>query len=210
MLVRLGEVDPDDLAAVDVDRFKERLVQIPTTGWAGFDIGGLAVAERQQGRVEIGVDDIEVDSGGVDEPLPDGVLPVQAPVAEAAFELLVRGGNDEDRDRLGHRFQHVAGPLDVDVEDDVFPGGEPTGCTGTALALIAFDIGIDADLAEQLAFAPVASLAVVKDIAVDGGLTGSGELSSVSNLFRLPEPGSALLVAAGALALRLRCRSVST
>jgi hypothetical protein len=85
------------------------------------------------------------------------------------------------------------------------PGG-PTGCTGFPLVMIAFDIGVDQDLLETLAFAPVGSLAVVKDIAVDGGLTGAAALVAASNEFVAPEPAAALLVAAGLLGLARRRR----
>ena len=73
--------------------------------------------------------------------------------------------------------------------------------------LIVFDIGVDQDLVETLAFAPVGSLAVVKDIAVDGWLLGAAALLVASNEFRsAPEPAGALLVAAGLLGASLSRR----
>lgn len=86
------------------------------------------------------------------------------------------------------------------------PGG-PTGCSGTPETLIVFDAAVDRDLFAGMSFAAVGSLAVVHDIAVDGGLLGTAALTSATNEFRVPEPAAAtLLVAAGGLALWLRRR----
>jgi hypothetical protein len=117
--------------------------------------------------------------------------------------------------RLGLEGSSVAGDGAVTGIEDlcldgIFDPGGPTGCTGDPLLLLVFDVDVDEDLVDQLAFAPVSSLAVVKDLAVDGGLEGAAELVSASNHFRLPEPGRALLCAAAALALGLRRRSIPT
>ena len=74
--------------------------------------------------------------------------------------------------------------------------------------LIVFDtLGI-AEPSASLAFLPAALLAVVTDIAVDGGGTGGfASLVSASNRFQIaavsavPEPGAFLLLIAGLLAL---------
>jgi hypothetical protein len=97
------------------------------------------------------------------------------------------------------------------IEDLCFGGpfaGGPLGCTGASSdTLIAFDVGDDAELAVGLDFGPVAALGVVTDLGVDGGLGGSAALSAATNRFLVPEPTTAVLLAAGALALALARRT---
>jgi len=87
-----------------------------------------------------------------------------------------------------------------------FAPGAPTDCTGTPDSLIVFDVGVEFDLLEEIGFAPVGSLAVVKDLAVDGGLEGTASLASAINQFVIPEPTTALLAGIGALGLALHRR----
>jgi hypothetical protein len=80
--------------------------------------------------------------------------------------------------------------------------GEPfdLNLAGSTETLIVFDIGILADTSEQLSFAPVNLIGVVTDIAVDGGLAGTGALGSVTNQFQVnavPEPATMTLVTLG-------------
>lgn len=84
-----------------------------------------------------------------------------------------------------------------------------SGCGGARRDLIVIDtFGFGADPPISLAFVSAASLAVVTDIAVDGGTAGLASLrGSASNRFAVaavngvPEPGAFLLVMAGLLAL---------
>lgn len=83
-----------------------------------------------------------------------------------------------------------------------FGSGSVIGCDGIPETLIVFDIDVERDVVEELFFAPVSSIGVVKDIAVDGGLEGTAALASASNAFHLvPEPSSVSLLSAGALGL---------
>jgi hypothetical protein len=99
----------------------------------------------------------------------------------------------------------------VTVVEDLCLGGtffpfEPSGCTGVPLTLIVFDIGIDRDTSEGAQFAAVGLLDVFKDIVVDGGLSGSGQLGSASNQFVVPEPATFLPAGAAILAFGLLVR----
>jgi hypothetical protein len=77
-----------------------------------------------------------------------------------------------------------------------------SGCTGSEATLIAFDIGVDADLNALLAFGPVALIGIVNDFVVDGGIEGLAVFGSASNQFTtaaaVPEPATASLLALGA------------
>ena len=86
-------------------------------------------------------------------------------------------------------------------------------CSGVPTTLIAFDIGVDAQLLDSTTFAPVSLLDVVNDIGVDGGLDGGASLTGASNRFTVasasgavPEPAAFLLVALGLLVLRFATR----
>jgi len=83
-----------------------------------------------------------------------------------------------------------------------------SGCSGARRDLIVVDTFGSADPPISLAFVSATSLAVVTDIAVDGGLFGLASLrGSASNRFAVaavngvPEPATFLLVMAGLLAL---------
>lgn len=83
-----------------------------------------------------------------------------------------------------------------------------SGCSGARRDLIVVDFGVGADPPISLAFASATSLAVVTDIAVDGGTVGQASLrGSASNRFAVaavngvPEPAAFLLVIAGLFAL---------
>ena len=86
----------------------------------------------------------------------------------------------------------------------------PTGCSGTPRSNLVFQIDGDQQLTSTLLFPPTALLAVVNDIAVDGGLSGFATLGgSVANTFTVaaavPEPASLLLLGTGLTMLaRLR------
>jgi hypothetical protein len=86
----------------------------------------------------------------------------------------------------------------------------PTGCSGTPRSNLAFQIDGDQQLTSALLFPPTALLAIVNDIAVDGGLLGFATLGgTVANAFTVtaavPEPASLLLFGTGLTMLsRLR------
>ena len=70
-----------------------------------------------------------------------------------------------------------------------------SGCTGSAFDLAVVNVLGTADPPISLDFSAVAFLSVVSDIAVDGGTSGAGALTSATNLFRAsaavtPPPGS--------------------
>jgi hypothetical protein len=86
-------------------------------------------------------------------------------------------------------------------------GSPPTGCSGTPLTLIAFDIGIDADLFASSPFAPAQALDVLADLVLDGGVEGSASLAAgggaqlrFETVNQVPEPASAALLALGLFA----------
>jgi len=87
------------------------------------------------------------------------------------------------------------------VEDKCLGGtfnpGSFIGCSGIPATLIAFAIEVDAELLQQLVFAPTGLIGVVADIAVDGGPNGTASLTSASVMFQaqtVPEPGTLLLI----------------
>jgi hypothetical protein len=58
-------------------------------------------------------------------------------------------------------------------------------------AMILFDIGIDASVAESLRLAPVRRVGILDDIVIDGGYYGSARIDSAANEFTsVPEPGT--------------------
>ncbi|MGH9318270.1 MAG: PEP-CTERM sorting domain-containing protein [Vicinamibacteria bacterium] len=71
--------------------------------------------------------------------------------------------------------------------------------------ILLFDIGIDSLLSDSRSLASVAALDLVVDVVVDGGLSGSGSLSSATIRFRevsaVPEPATWLSVGVSLLAL---------
>ena len=97
----------------------------------------------------------------------------------------------------------------VTVIEDFCLGGTfdpdgPTGCTGTTNNLILFAIEGDSLTTDQLLFAPVSQINVIKDIGVDGGLLGTATLASASNQYTIiPEPGTLALVGSGLAAAGL-------
>ena len=97
----------------------------------------------------------------------------------------------------------------------VFGGSDPsTPCSGTLIGpLIVFDIGTIADLTETTPdFALTSFSDVFTEIAVDGGLSGSASLGTVTNEFEfaptqvVPEPTSVLLLGSGMIAVLRRRR----
>jgi hypothetical protein len=74
-------------------------------------------------------------------------------------------------------------------------------------ALILFDIGIDASLAESLLLPPLTTLGVLNDIVIDGGLAGSAAIGSATNQFSVvPEPGTFWSLSAVLACVWLRSR----
>src|SRR4030095_14353899 len=51
----------------------------------------------------------------------DGLRVVETPAVEPPLEVLVAGRHDEDAVRLRMAGEHLLGPLDVDVQEDVDP-----------------------------------------------------------------------------------------
>jgi hypothetical protein len=102
---------------------------------------------------------------------------------------------------------------------DVVPDGVNTAlaCLGTldpscpADVILLFDIGTDSELNGLLALPPAATLDLVMDVVVDGGLAGSAALSSATIRFQeataVPEPTLLLSFGAGLLALGVIRRS---
>ena len=99
------------------------------------------------------------------------------------------------------------------VEDKCLGGMFATplsDCNGTPAVLIVFDLGNARDTSDSLAFSPVAALAVVADLAVDGGTAGSAILPAAgganlrfATVAQVPEPSAGSLLAACALAFGL-------
>jgi hypothetical protein len=80
----------------------------------------------------------------------------------------------------------VVSALEQKCLDGIFSGADGvSGCTGTALNQAVLNIGGAADPPIFVDFPPVAFTSVVSDIAVDGGLDGTGALASATNLFRV-------------------------
>jgi hypothetical protein len=91
----------------------------------------------------------------------------------------------------------------VTTIEEIWPGApfDPFYINPASSTIIVFAIEGINDTFEQLTFPPVTSIGVIKDIGVDGGLTGTGTLLSATNQFTvsqpIPEPATILLVAAG-------------
>jgi hypothetical protein len=89
---------------------------------------------------------------------------------------------------------------------------DPTTCFfGTpAGPLIVIDIGIDQELAAEMAFGPASFFDVFTEIAIDGGSAGVARLGTISNEFTtaatVPEPSSLLLVGGALLGFARRYR----
>jgi hypothetical protein len=190
-------------------------------GAGGCEIGSTSfqsfgVLEVPFGALEIDPADVLV-TPLVDDPLRPGLSFVLAAAATAnellevlvAYQVaapLLRGAE------VALDGSSVSGDGAVTAIEDVCIGGVfdpdgPTGCTGLDEALIAFDVGFDAEPSVTLLFEDASLLAVVKDIAVDGGLEGAASLAGVTNRFLVPEPATALLLAVGLAALGCRSRS---
>lgn len=93
--------------------------------------------------------------------------------------------------------------------DGGFVGGDPTTCTGTPATLITVALDGLAVLDDALPLGPAAVAAVISDIVIDGGPFGTAQIGTVANRFDvIPEPGTLLLVGAGACAARWRRRRV--
>jgi hypothetical protein len=74
-------------------------------------------------------------------------------------------------------------------------------------AMIVFDIGIDAFLADSLLLPDLTMLGVLNDIVVDGGLAGSAGIGSATNQFTVvPEPGTFWTLSAVVACMWLRYR----
>jgi hypothetical protein len=106
----------------------------------------------------------------------------------------------------------VSGDGAITVVEDKCLGGvfatPPTGCGATPLNLVVFDIGSDADAFESASFAPVAALAAVADLVIDGGPGGFASLAAGGGTAlrfaiagQVPEPSAVSLVAAALLVL---------
>jgi hypothetical protein len=75
-------------------------------------------------------------------------------------------------------------------------------CFAGTSTLIVFDIGTDQSLSQQLGLPLLTTVGMMKDIAVDGGLSGSASVATVRNQFSLvPEPDSVLTMGLGLLAI---------
>lgn len=89
----------------------------------------------------------------------------------------------------------------VTTIEDIWPGEVFNPDSSGTSTVILFAIDGEQYSFEQLTFASVDSIGVIKDIGVDGGLAGTGTLSSATNQFTvsqpIPEPATVLLLATG-------------
>ena len=84
-------------------------------------------------------------------------------------------------------------------------------CFSSTASLITFATGIDEQASDRVGFAPTFTIGIANDIGVDGGLTGSASLGTVTNkISEMPEPATGLVcaacLAAGAWCSRRRRR----
>lgn len=107
----------------------------------------------------------------------------------------------------------ATGDAAVTVTNDLCLGGSfapnsVSGCSGDPGTLIVFKTAVDELLSDQMLFPAVGFIGVVTDIAVDGGLAGSGSLASTSVQFAVtqatvPEPQMLMLFTMGLWSLTL-------
>ncbi len=68
-------------------------------------------------------------------------------------------------------------------------------CSSSTASLAVFATDFDQQLSDALGFSAVSTLGVIKDIGVDGGVSGTAALQSATNqLTIVPEPGTAVMV----------------
>jgi hypothetical protein len=127
---------------------------------------------------------------------------------EALFGYVVTGGVPQinTASLIGPAFTGDGAVTLVEDKclDGLFAGG-PFGCDGTPMTLTIIYNAFSSQTAEGLVIGPVSSVAVIKDIVVDGGLTGSASLESATNQF-IPEPASFALMGGALCVLALMRR----
>jgi hypothetical protein len=194
-------------------------------GSPGCDIGTVTFSDFQ--LPEVLPDATPIDPGGVSvTPLTSGAPGLAFTLGTAAtaganqlLEILIafRAAGTSDALFRGNSLallgdSEVSGDGAITVVEDKCLGGvfasPPTGCSAIPLNLVVFDVEGASDRTESASFSPVAALAAVADLVIDGGPDGSAFLGAGGgtalrfNLTgQVPEPSAISLVTIALLAL---------
>ena len=187
-------------------------------GSTGCDFGGVLFSDFAS--LEIPSSATQIDPGAVtvnpvNTPNGPGLEFVVDQTADAGESFDVRvgylvSGNTFGGITLSMTGASAIGDGAVTTIEDIWPGAFYDPYASGASVLILFAIDGDEDTYEQLSFAPVTNIGLIKDIGVDGGLQGAGGLYSATNQFTvetpvaIPESATILFLATGLGSLGIR------